>query len=408
VPASIVLVPIFLVDGDNWLKGSADTDVMADRTSGPPSSIPGQANLFAKTAYRVLRRLGAGGMGEVFLVEHLEIGRKLVAKVLLPELAHRPQAVDRMRLEAQALGRLNHPNIVSVTDFGTTADGRPFFVTEFLEGRTVAAEIEESGILLASDAVRWTCELLAALSTAHAMGLVHRDIKPDNLFLARNESGARVLKVLDFGIARVLPDAPSVAPLPLSFPTTTGAVIGTPRFASPEAAAGKHVDARADLYGAALVLYTMLAGRGPFDHLHGDKELLEAQRIEPPDPPSTFAREPVPAELDKIVQKALAKAPEGRFQTAREFQRELERVRDLLERPVGWLETTTFEPASARVLGANGTSATARGKSQPGSGTSSLRTPALSLRVSALVFLVVVIVSGVIAAGIVAALRAAR
>ena len=348
-------------------------------------------------------------MGEVYLVEHLEIGRKLVAKVLLPELARRRQAVDRMRLEAQALGRLSHPNIVAVTNFGMTADGRPFFVTEFLEGRTLAAEVRERGLLPASEAVMWARQLLAALSAAHAIGIVHRDIKPDNLFLARSENGERLLKVLDFGIARILPDAPPAAPPPLSIPTTTGAVIGTPRFASPEAAAGERVDARADLYGVALVLYAMLAGRGPFDHLRGDKELLDAHMSERPAPPSTHAREPVPAELDQIVLRALEKDPAARFQTAHQFRRELERVQSLLGRSVGWLETTTFDRTSIDSLAASrGEAKGDASDSAQIAGVSTPKTPALSRPVGALVFLVVVMVFAVVAAGIVAALRAAR
>ena len=351
----------------------------------------------------------------MFLVEHLDIGRKFVAKVLLAELARRAQVVDRMRLEAQALGRLSHPNIVSVANVGTTADGRPFFVMEFLEGRTLAAEVRERGLLPVSEAVTWTCELLAALSAAHAIGIVHRDIKPDNLYLARSESGARVLKVLDFGIARVLPDAPAAAPLPLSVPTTTGAVIGTPRFASPEAAAGERVDGRADLYGAALMLYTMLAGRGPFDHVHGDKSFLAAHTSERAAPPSAYAREPVPTELDHVVLKALEKDPDARFRTALEFQRELERVRGLLERPIGWLETTTFEPGSIGTMRADrgrgvGSSNQVEqlGPGTAGDDVSTPKTPALSRRAGALVFLLVVVVFGVVAAAVVAALRTAR
>jgi serine/threonine-protein kinase len=341
-------------------------------------------------------------MGELWLVEHVEIGRKFVAKVLRPELARHRQAVDRMRLEAQALGRLSHPNIVSVMNFGTTADGRPFFVTELLEGRTLTAEVRERGLLPASEAVTWTCQLLQALSAAHEIGIVHRDIKPDNLFVAETESGARILKVLDFGIARVLPDAPVGAPLPLTIPTTTGAVIGTPRFASPEAAAGERVDTRADLYGAALVLYTMLAGRGPFDHLRGDETLLAAHTSERPAAPSVYATEPVPAELDRIVLRALEKQPDARFQTAHEFERELERVRSLLERPVGWLATTTFE---AKLVGNAGGNEMPAGERDP---TATGRTPALSRGVSVLVFFVVVVLFGIVAAAVVAALRGAR
>jgi serine/threonine-protein kinase len=171
--------------------------------------------------------------------------------------------------------------------------------------------------------------LLSALGAAHALGIVHRDVKPDNIMLVERTDGL-VLKVLDFGMARVLPGVASGAPQPLSFPTDTGVVVGTPRFVSPEAARGEEVDARADLYSAALVLFLMLAGRGPFDHLKGTDRLLAAQAESEPDVPSKFAVESIPAELDAVVQKALAKRPEERFQSAAEFDRELERVFELL------------------------------------------------------------------------------
>jgi serine/threonine-protein kinase len=277
-------------------------------------------------------------------VEHEIVGRRLVAKVLRRELAGRPQLVDRMRLEAQALARLSHPNIVEIEDLGATAEGRPYFVMEHLRGHSLSAELRERGRLPVTDAVRFAIELLDALSAAHAIGVVHRDIKPDNLFLSEPVAqGSRVLKVLDFGIARVLPNAPPAAPLPLSVPTDTGSVLGTPRFSSPEGAAGLPVDERADLYAAALVLYVMLAGCGPFDHAEGERKLLAAHRSEKPTPPSAHARDPVPAELDEIVLRVLEKNPGARFQSAVELKRNLERVGALLAEPVGWLETTAFD-----------------------------------------------------------------
>ena len=136
-----------------------------------------------------------------------------------------------------------------------------------------------------AEAVRHTQSILSALGAAHAIGIVHRDVKPDNVMLVVHPEGL-VLKVLDFGMARVLPSAGERAPLPLSFPTDTGVVVGTPRFASPEAVRGKAIDARGDLYSVGLVLYAMLAGRGPFDHLDGIQSLLSAQTDQVPPPPS--------------------------------------------------------------------------------------------------------------------------
>jgi eukaryotic-like serine/threonine-protein kinase len=287
-------------------------------TASPPAGEP-----FEGTQYRALERLDAGGMGEVFLVEHRHLKRTFVAKALHTPLSRHPQVVDRMRLEAQALGRLNHPNIVSITGFGMTNDARPFLVMEHLKGRTLGDELKARGHLPAREAVGYTVQLLAGLEAAHALGIVHRDMKPDNLFLVDDLVGGRSVKILDFGVARVLPTAPPTAPRPLVLPTETGAVVGTPRFLSPEAAAGERVDTRADLYGAGLVLYAMVAGRGPFDHIEGDG-VLAAHTTNTPDPPSSHAPEPIPEELDRIVLRALTKDPDARFQTAAEVRAALE------------------------------------------------------------------------------------
>ena len=274
---------------------------------------------FAGSVFSALERLGAGAMGEVYRVLHRELGREFVAKVLHQRYAADRQMLDRVRVEAQALGRLNHPNVVSVTGFGVTRDGRPFLVMEYLRGRTLAAEVAARGALPAREAIHFTLELLAALEAAHAIGIVHRDIKPDNLFLVENSDGKRVLQVLDFGLARVMPGAASNAPKPLVLPTSTGNVIGTPHFVSPEGALGKKVDERADLYSAGLVLYVLLAGRGPFDRIKRVSRILAAQASMRPKAPSLLARTSLPPTLDELVLLALRKDPAERFQSARLF-----------------------------------------------------------------------------------------
>jgi serine/threonine-protein kinase len=242
-----------------------------------------------------------------------------------------------MRLEGQALARLSHPNIVAVLGFEQTADGRPFLLMESLSGRTLGLELEERGALPVRTALDYSIELLSALSAAHEIGVVHRNVKPDNILLVDGPDGGRKLKLLDFGIARVLPGAPVDAPVPLAVPTSTGAVIGTPRFLSPEAARGQHVDTRADVYGAGLVLYLMLCGRGPFDDVRGEQAVLSAHAEAIPAPPSRYAREPISAELDPIVLRALDKDPDARYPSASAFRAELEAVLASLDglRPTG-------------------------------------------------------------------------
>jgi eukaryotic-like serine/threonine-protein kinase len=282
-------------------------------------------------------------MGEVFLVEHEQLGRQLVAKLLHRRLAGDEQLLDRVRLEAQSLALLRDPNVVEVIDFRVTPDGLPFVVMEYLIGRTLKDELGARGSLSLLDALDFADQALSGLGAAHSLGIVHRDVKPDNLFLSEEPDGTITLKVIDFGIARVMPGVSALGPQPLAVPTETGAVLGTPRYLSPEAALGRRgVDHRADLYALALVLYEMVAGRGPFEHLKHD--FLTAHSVEDPLPPSHYAKRPIPPELDAVILRGLCKDPEERYQTVKEFQLELERLWKLLTNSQG-LETTVFAPA---------------------------------------------------------------
>jgi eukaryotic-like serine/threonine-protein kinase len=318
--------------------------------SNAPSGPPPVPDLFAGTPYRVQRRLGRGGMADVFVVLHEELGRELVIKLLHRQLLTEPQQLDRVRVEAHSLAHLSSPHIVQVTDFHVTRDGTPFIVMEYLKGRTLKDELSARGALSLFDALYFADQALAGLAAVHALGIVHRDIKPSNLFLS--ESGATItLKLLDFGIARVIPGVSAEAPRPLSVPTSTGTVLGTPRYLSPEAALGKRVDHRADLYSLGLVLYEMVAGRGPFEHLKHD--FLAAHSVAEPAPPSYVAKSPVPRELDAVILRALHKSPDARYQSADEFRREVVRIWELLSHSHG-LETTLFsreETESLRTTG---------------------------------------------------------
>ncbi|HKY34845.1 MAG TPA: serine/threonine-protein kinase [Polyangiaceae bacterium] len=285
------------------------------------SPVGDWTDLFGQTGYRVIGRIGRGAMGEVFDVEHELLGRRFAAKVLHRELAGEASFAERMRVEAQSMARLRHPNIVEVTDFCVTSDGRPCLIMERLRGRTLGRELAERGRLPVAECMTAVDEVLSALAAAHRFGVVHRDLKPENLFLHEPQSGARRLKVLDFGLARVLPQASPLAPLPAAIPTATGRLVGTPRYLSPEALTGKPVDARADLYSLGLILYILLTGHGPFDHL-----TLAETLSHQPDPPSRFRDEPAVRELDKVVLRALKKQPDERFQSAEEMSSALASV----------------------------------------------------------------------------------
>jgi len=299
---------------------------------------------FQGTQYRVTRQLGAGGMGEVYEVEHEIVGRLMVAKVLRAELANDAAIADRMRVEAQALAALSHPNIVSVTDFARTADGRPFYVMEQLDGRTLGEEFRSRGAFPVDEAIEVVRQILAGLAAAHQLGLVHRDIKLDNVFLHQTASGQRVVKLLDFGIAKVLAGRNARAPAPPSLPTADGAIVGTPRYVSPEQVMGKGIDHRADIYAAGLVLFTLVCGRGPFDDVRKQEDFFIAHLGDDPPAPSDVARQSLPHELDAAILRAIRKNPAERFQTAAEFSAALERIAGRLTAPIGWLETTPSNP----------------------------------------------------------------
>lgn len=287
---------------------------------------PGE-DLLAGSHYRVIRELGAGGMGEVLEAEHRALGHRVVAKVMREELAGRPEMFDRMRVEGQALARIRHPNLVMVTDFGQTRSGRPFVVMELLRGRSLHEELYSKAVLPVAEAAEIGRQMLLGLSAAHGAGLVHRDVKPDNVFLCESEDGRPSVKVLDFGVVKIVQAGRDPrTPEPLLVPTAENVTLGTPRYFSPEQTCGaRDLDARSDLYSVGLVLYRMVVGRGPFDQYRRLPELFRAQATEVPLPPSAAAPQPIPAAFDRIVMRALAKSREDRFSDSLAFARALSR-----------------------------------------------------------------------------------
>lgn len=308
-----------------------------------PSDNSNDKDPLAGTKYRTISLIGRGGMGEVFLADHLELGKTVVVKLLHPKYASREALVDRMRVEAQALGALSHENIVSVTDAGRTPGGRPFIVMERLNGCTLHEELATRGRIPLHTALIYMRGVLAGLSAAHAIGVVHRDVKSANIFLHVDADGRCVSKLLDFGVVKVLEGGVQKGLKPPAYATEEGMVVGTPGYVSPEQAMHRGVDPRSDLYAAGVVLYQLIAGRGPFDE-HGKGEKLIAAHVrETPPAPSQFCPEPVPPELDAIVLKTLEKDPARRFQSAVELERELGALLDGWRKPVGWVPTTAFD-----------------------------------------------------------------
>ena len=256
--------------------------------------------------YRIARHLARGGMAEVYLAQDELLDRRVAVKVLFAELADDASFVERFRREARAAAGLNHPNIVSVYDFGQD-DGAYFIVMEYVEGETLRDIIRSRGPLPPADATGIGADVAAALEAAHRRGIVHRDVKPGNVLISDR------VKVADFGIARAGDPRESL--------TQTGAVLGTATYLAPEQAQGHAVDPRTDLYSLGVVLYEMLAGRPPF---HGQTPVAVAYQhlSEAPVPPSRHNPD-VPPGLDAVVLKALAKDPSRRHGSAEELRSEL-------------------------------------------------------------------------------------
>lgn len=207
--------------------------------------------------YHVLRKLGEGGMGQVYLAEHVKMGRKSALKVMNPAMVKDADAISRFNREAANASHINHPNVADVYDFGETPDGIIYLAMEFVDGPPLTKLIEDEGPMSPGRAASIIRQAADALSVAHDMGIVHRDLKPDNIMIARGRDGNDVVKVVDFGIAKAADNAAQKV-------TKTGLVVGTPEYMSPEQLAGDKLDGRSDIYALALVAFNMLTGRLPF------------------------------------------------------------------------------------------------------------------------------------------------
>ena len=261
--------------------------------------------------YKLLRQLGAGGMGIVFVAYHNQIGKEVAVKVLHPELAQTPSVVTRFVREARAAAGTGHPNIVDIYDIGYAKDGSVFLVMELLQGQNLAALLKDKERLEPAFASYVACQVLAALDVAHAKGVLHRDIKPQNIYLVQTGRQLPDVKLLDFGLAKVLSSGKGEPKL-----TRTGMAIGTPAFMAPEQAAGaKDIDLRADIYAVGVVLYLCLTGRRPAN-AHNAKETDDKDRV------FVMPRAIVPSipeGLEAVTLCALEANREDRFSGAQEM-----------------------------------------------------------------------------------------
>jgi eukaryotic-like serine/threonine-protein kinase len=268
--------------------------------------------------YRLVSPLGAGGMGEVFLAEHCMLKRPCAIKLIRPERAGDSQVLARFEREVRMTARLSHWNIVEVFDYGRTEDGTFFYVMEYLPGLSLEELLQRHGPLPAERVVHLLRQTCQGLREAHSLGLIHRDIKPGNVFAAQLGGLYDVVKLLDFGLVKQIIEAPSARL------TQDGAISGTPLFMSPEQAGGVgNVDARSDIYSLGAVAYMLLTGRPPFER-RSALEVLIAHARDEVTPPSQLGAD-VPADLEAIILRCLAKQPEDRYQDTDSLEQALAR-----------------------------------------------------------------------------------
>lgn len=286
-------------------------------TQQNPSAPDPRIGLVVDDRFRIVALLGTGGMATVYRAEHVRTSAPVAIKVLHRELSSHPEMSARFQREALAARTVQHPNVVSAMDFGRLDDGSLYLVLEYIQGEDLVERLHRVGALPASRAVHIALQVTEALVAAHAAGVVHRDLKPDNIMLVERDGDPDVAKVVDFGIAKLAMPSGKGQAL-----TALGSVFGTPDYMAPEQARGTTVDHRADLYTLGVVIYEMLSGHTPFPS-EDPTEILIAQITKAPPP----MPEQIDPELRALVMQLLAKDPNGRIQTAAELADRLRRIK---------------------------------------------------------------------------------
>jgi serine/threonine-protein kinase len=308
------------------VRAGTATAAAGDRQTGRvnPSVVDSLVGTVLADRYEIVRRIGEGGMGAVYEARHAVIGKRVAVKVLLEKFLEKPELVARLLQEARLASSIGHENIVDVTDFGTTADGRAFVVMEFLEGESLAQLVMRDAPLPLERSLRIVRQVASALGAAHAKGIVHRDVKPENVYLVRRGE-LDFVKVVDFGVSKAVhasDEGPEWQRL-----TRTGMVLGTPLYMSPEQArGGDDVDARADIWAVGVMLYECLTGEVPFrasNYLGVISQVLTVQAV------SLSRLRPelgIPPAVETVVMRALEKDRARRYQQMSDLERDLERL----------------------------------------------------------------------------------
>jgi len=303
--------------------------------------------------YRIVQRIGTGGMGSVYKAEQPGMNRLVAIKILHPKLTNRQDLASRFRREARAMAQLTHPNTVKVFNYGELEDGSLYIVMEMLEGRNLNRAVKRGGPLPVERAVPILIQVCGALQEAHTMGIIHRDLKPENIFLAKQMGIDDYPKVLDFGLAKVTEQQMRPGSVNL---TQEGMVFGTPEFMSPEQAQGQTLGPTSDIYSLAVILYEALTGKLPFD-ARSPMEYIQKHVVERPVP--LGERVPglrFPRGLDDVIQRALSKDPRARYPSAIEFAAALRPFAGDASAVVDSIFQMTPAPPAVASAGAGGSS----------------------------------------------------
>ena len=286
------------------------------RAKSPTADLVGQV---IADRYHIIKKLGEGGMGAVYLGEHVKMGRKSAIKVMNPGMSADPDAISRFNREASNASRISHPNVCQIYDFGETTEGVIYLAMEFIEGSALTDLIEKEGALPPARAGKILKQSADALASAHDLGIVHRDLKPDNIMIVQGRDGSDIVKVVDFGIAKAVAGDEAGQKV-----TKTGLVVGTPEYMSPEQLSGDKLDGRSDIYSLGLVFYRMLTGVLPFQADSAQETMIKRLTDDPM--PLETARPDIvfPAKLQAVLDKALARLPSERYANATQFGKDAE------------------------------------------------------------------------------------
>src|SRR3989454_402128 len=316
----------------------SDGQTLRSAAPGGASDLVGQV---IADRYHVTKKLGEGGMGQVYLAEHVKMGRRSAIKVMNPSMVHDPDAVARFNREASNASRITHPNVCAIYDFGETSDGLIYLAMEFIEGEPLTDVLDREGALGITRAVHIFLQVGDALQAAHDLGIVHRDLKPDNIMLSRGKGGRDVVKVVDFGIAKAVGGDEAGQKV-----TKTGLVVGTPEFMSPEQLSGDKLDGRSDLYSLGLVLFRMLTGKLPFEATSVQETMIKRLTDEPITLAVSRPDLAFPPGLQEVLDAALTRSPLDRYQSAAKFATDVTAV--VGTTPRGREAAVAAHPADAR------------------------------------------------------------